>query len=426
MVTRQDVTSRAIEVQPFNLEHHLHQSTCPACGHHVSVDFFDGGNQPLATLGWPESADNARQMTRLPLDFVRCVQCGHIYNRSFRYENVPYSTHPNLMYNQSHHWCDHLAHVRDMILEHAPGNPVIVEIGCGTGHLLTALARQHARGRYIGFDPNAAIEVQTPAVNARQELFDPAIHLPELKPHLVVSRHVLEHLVNPLGFIQRLSFAAEWFQLPTMLFLEVPCIDPVFATHRTNDFYYEHNSHFTVQSFTRMLERCVSEIHLIETAYGDEVVYGLVTVGHNGTDRRQHACQSMTFHAHAQRKQQVVARQLHELLEAGERIALWGGTGKGAAFINFFSLDADRFPLVVDSDPDKIGTFVPGTGQPIQYRDILLTNPVDVILITTQWRARDIVREIEHAGINCPTILIECGDRLIDYHRDSHPYKPVP
>ena len=28
----------------------LRQSTCPACGHHVAVVFFDGGRQPLATI----------------------------------------------------------------------------------------------------------------------------------------------------------------------------------------------------------------------------------------------------------------------------------------------------------------------------------------------------------------------------------------
>ena len=29
---------------------------CPVCYHAVASPFFDGGNQPLATLGWPTTA----------------------------------------------------------------------------------------------------------------------------------------------------------------------------------------------------------------------------------------------------------------------------------------------------------------------------------------------------------------------------------
>jgi len=47
-------------------------------------------------------------------------------------------------------------------------------------------------------------------------------------------------------------------------------------------------------------------------------------------------------------------------------VAIWGGTGKSAAFMNRYAVDAARFPIVVDSDPAKVGTFVPGTGQEIR------------------------------------------------------------
>ena len=64
-------------------------SPCPVCAHAVAAAFFDGGRQPLATLGWPASAEEARAMPRLPHDFVQCPSCSHVWNRSFRYEDVP-------------------------------------------------------------------------------------------------------------------------------------------------------------------------------------------------------------------------------------------------------------------------------------------------------------------------------------------------
>jgi hypothetical protein len=78
---------------------------------------------------------------------------------------------------------------------------------------------------------------------------------------------------------------------------------------------------------------------------------------------------------------------------------------------------------VVDSDRDKVGTFVPGTGQEILFRDALLQQPADVIIIPTQWRAKDIVTEMERAGIHAQTLLIENEGRLVDYLTDAHPYR---
>ena len=108
---------------------------------------------------------------------------------------------------------------------------------------------------------------------------------------------------------------------------------------------------------------------------------------------------------------------------SGRRVAVWGGTGKAAAFINQYGLDAGRFPLVVDSDVEKVGTHVPGTGQEILYRNFLIQYPVAVILIATQWRAGDIVAEIDRCGIAYESIVIEHAGRLVDYFSAEHPYR---
>ena len=59
--------------------------------------FFDAGRQPLATLGWPASAEEAQAMTRLPQDFVQCPACTHVWNRSLGRHRLPgvagYSQH---------------------------------------------------------------------------------------------------------------------------------------------------------------------------------------------------------------------------------------------------------------------------------------------------------------------------------------------
>lgn len=393
---------------------------CPACGHHVAVPFLDPGAQPLATLGWPGSAASARRMPRLPLRFVRCVDCGHVYNEAFDYDAVPYSDKPNRMFNQGTTWSEYLRDATARLARLLPARPVVVEIGHGDGSFLASLERLRPEGRYVGFDPHGVEAAGEGPLEFRPTLFDPAVHLAELRPDLLISRHVLEHLTNPLGFMQRIGFAATALGMHPRVFIEVPCIDQAVESGRTVDFFYEHNSHFTTESFQRMLKRCASAVEIVGHGYGREVVYGLVRLG--GAARQLARAQEAAGFRTAARDGRVrVKQQLSALYRLGARVAVWGGTGKAAAFLNRYGLDALRFPTVVDSDPEKAGTFVPGTGQEIRFRDWLLTHPVDVVIIPSQWRAGDIVDEMSRAGIAVERILIEDCGRLAEYAREQHP-----
>lgn len=361
-------------------------------------------------------------MPRLPHDFVRCVDCGHIYNARFRYEDVPYSDVPNLMFNKGILWRQHLDDVARLLRERLSRDPVVVEIGCGDGHMLRSLAALHP-GRYIGFDPNSSVDTAGGLIEARQELFDPARHLEQLRPDLLISRHVLEHLMNPLAFVQAVEFAVSWTRLPTLLFIEVPCVDHVLELGRTSDFYYEHNSHFTTYSLRRLLERCAGHVELLETAYGGEVAYALARFEPRVGQVRL-ARESLAFRDRSQQASVSIRQQLGNLCGTGQRVAIWGGTGKAAAFIQQHELDRTRFPLVVDSDPQKAGTYVPGGGQQIQLPHELLEHPVDTILIATPWRAADIVLEMQSLGVRAQQVLVEYGGQLVDYFAGDHPYRP--
>jgi protein O-GlcNAc transferase len=401
----------------------LRLSPCPACGHQVAAPFYDGGRQPLTTVAFPASEAAAKSLTHLPLSFVRCVDCGHIFNADFDYTQVPYTNNPYFMFNKGTTWAEHLRHVRDTILERVPPRATVVEIGCGDGHLLAALAKQRPAGRYVGFEPNAIMETGDGSFEARAELFEPAVHVPELRPDMIVTRHVLEHLANPLALLQGIAFAGNWLGIDIGLLVEVPCIEPALATGRTADFFYEHHSHFTRASLERLLIRAGAAVERIETGYGDEVVCGMALLR---VQPRQAsvARQSLQFRDRAVRTASSMTAEFERLTASGESVAIWGGTGKAAAFINKHRLTADRFPLVVDSDANKWGTFVPGTGQEIRPPKLLLDEPVAVVLIATQWRAADIVLEIQRAGISCGQILLEHEGRLVEYFHGDHPYRP--
>ncbi len=392
----------------------MRQETCPACGHYIAVPFLDPSLQPIATVAWPRSSDEAKSMRRLPLDFVRCVECGHVYNAAFDYSKVPYTRKPNLMFNKGIIWADNIVSIRKKILERLPKKPVVVEIGHGDGSFLMGLAEEHPEGKYIGFDPHGAESDDISSVQFNACLFEPSRHVTEIRPDLIISRHVLEHLINPLGFIQSLSFSASCIGSEPELYIEVPCIDRAIETGRTVDFYYEHNSQFTTASFMKMLERCGVKIRMIDHCYNGEVIYAFVKLGCYQKHVRI-AKAALDFRDKTRASEDIVIQQLDSLHKSGKSVAIWGGTGKSAAFVNRYGADARRFPVVVDSDVNKVGTFVPGTGQEIRFRDWLLEHPAEVIIIPPQWRAGDIMEEMRLHAIRAEKILIEHDGRLVDY-----------
>jgi hypothetical protein len=397
------------------LAHKLVSATCPACGHHVAAPFYDGGKQPLATVGWPKTAEEALAMPLLPLDFVRCTACGHVFNASFNYNQVPYSKAQYLTFNRGSLWTSFLKSVAAEVRRRLPPAPVVVEIGYGDGSFLDVLSTDCPNGRFIGFDPHGALAAGESRLDLRRELFDPGCHLATLRPDLIISRHVLEHLGDPLGFVQHISLAAACLGQRPLMYLEVPCIDRALETGRTEDFFYEHNSHFTTSSFCRMLDRTGAHLETLGHGYDGEVVYAFVRLDARG-ELVRNGLAALRFLTNAVRAQHTITAQLTSLYQSGKRVAFWGGTGKAAAFINSHGADAERFPIVVDSDAAKTGTYVPGAGQLIRFRDWLVDHPVDVIVIPCQWRAADIVREIHEHAIRYEAILIDHQGELVSLH----------
>jgi hypothetical protein len=377
---------------------------CPACGHNVAVLLFHAEVEPAAEI-------------------VRCVDCGHVFNASPNRAVVLSADRPSRTFTGGHGWTEHVRGVRDEMLARLPSTPMVVEIGHGNGDFLASLAEARSTGRYVGFDPDGIAEAFDAAIELRPERFVATRALAELSPHIVVCRYVLEYLTHPLGFVQELAFAAAWAGIQPLLYLEVPCIDRALETGRTFDFDPAHTSYFTTASFMRMLSRCSPVEQRIGHGYQRDVLYAFVRLG-RGQTQVEHARAAEAFRGAARESLARLRRQLDALVASGRSVAIWGGTGEAAAFIAQAGADAMRFPVVVDSDADTVGSIVPGTGQMIRSPEWLREHPVDVIIIPTHRRAPDIVREMAAADIRCEAVLVENGGRLVesDARRDAREY----
>ena len=394
---------------------------CPVCSSNMLVKFFDGGVKPLATLGWPSTNAQAINMEKYPLDYVQCMRCSHIWNFQFDYTVVPYEDNPNRMFNTGTLWQSYIKKTLNQLNEHLPQNPTVIDIGCGEGHFVRDLAKvNESSGRFLGFDPNTSGESGT-GIEFIPRYFEPETDTKQYEPDLLIMRHVLEHLEDPAEFLEQLAVASLRLDKPMYFFAEAPCVDLAVRSGRIVDFFYEHPSQFTKKSFTKLMQ-LGGEVKWVNTDYGDEVVNGLVrlSVDCGAVDQGRN---TQKFSKLTLESKVTIMGELNSLSSSEETLVIWGGTGKGATFMQHYQLDRNRFPYVVDSDIEKVGTFVPGMGQEIRHSSELKAIPADIIIIPTQWRAADIYGEIKSRNISYKKIVLEHNGSLLDFETDQHPYK---
>lgn len=388
-------------------------ANCIVCGQTRISQLLNLDRQPLSTVNLPKTKEAAQVALRYPLNFHVCTFCGHVFNVEFDDTRIAYAEDSYHMYNSGAGWQTHIAEVIGILTQYNEWQGKnAIDIGCGTGDFFTAMLKRFPQETFIGFEPGIEAD-RIDAFPVERDYFEPERDLKLYKPGLLCIRHVLEHLKNPREFLAEIAYWCEMYRLSPYVYVEVPCFDKALRMGRVGDLIYEHASHFTESSFWTIFQAAGLKLMDCRMMYDDEVISGLALPDCN--DVRRHEAIASKFHADVRKSQVNMLGTLSDIVGENKRVALWGGTGKSAAFINTYGLDAENFPLVVDSDEEKCGKFVPGTGQEIVHSTALLDLDVDVIVITTRWRAADIHKEIVQRNIPHKRVMYLNGTTLIDY-----------
>jgi SAM-dependent methyltransferase len=245
----------------------------------------------------------------------------------------------------------------------------IVDIGCGRGDLLRMLARR-AAGKGFGFDPSfkdAELIPKDPAVQIVNEYFD-AARGREIKPALVCCRHVLEHVPEPVAFLQSLRDALSAAG-DAVLYLEVPNGEHLFRTGGVWDVLYEHYSYFTAHSLELALRTAGFDVLKIYPDFGAQFLCVDARVAPS-VDRGAALDEPpLALLAHGARRMTERIALWRSWREDGSRrtgrATVWGAGSKGVMFLNLVGVDSRLVPTVIDQNPAKQSRFVSGTGQQI-------------------------------------------------------------
>lgn len=389
---------------------------CLACKSVYNYPLARWDRMPLSILGLPRTKTEALNTRDFVMDVRQCASCGHVFHTEFNREHVPYRDGSNMVYNQGDAWSAYQDGLAEEWAERYDlNNCTVVEIGCGEGLFIERLL---PRGnRCIGFEPGPDAEKLEPkGIEAFREYFQGA-RMFELEPKAILCRHVLEHLASPIDFLEDLAMACREAGTSPVVLAETPLIEKALRRHRINDFQYEHVSYFTINSMRTLFERAGFDVLELTPRFGDEVV---TIAARPKTDpaQRSRRDEALAFHQSVQSQVEKIRATLNAWRDGSEAIGIWGGTGRGMALMNIFGVDADLIPFVFDSDLRKAGSFVPGTGQEIRPPSDLAIHPMDRILITSNWRARDIENEIRSQHNSKARLYVYHQERLCELTPD--------
>jgi SAM-dependent methyltransferase len=277
-----------------------------------------------------------------------------------------------------------------------PAKSKVLEIGCHDGYILHMLAQEgHS---CVGVEPSPFADVarEKYGLDVRNEFFHSSKY-PAEAFDVLIMRHVVEHVDDPVGFV---ADAAKALKPGGILYIEVPnshwSVEETFFP----EFHIDHISYFTLPSLRRLLAL---------SGFG-EVLHAEAATAYmrfpflNCLARKAEAKNVFTppnyffdFRIQAQTAAfpQTYARYVDNLkkLTDGRKIAIWGTGSIGTQY----AIDADwKIPDVtyVDPNPANQGKYLSVTGHPVHAPEVIQDIAPDVVLIASGWET-DVRRQVQ-------------------------------
>jgi SAM-dependent methyltransferase len=317
----------------------------------------------------------ARAAARGPLELVRCRACGFVWNGAFQPELIAYDGDYENDQTHSAVFARHVRERAEAVVAAAPagGNVDVLEIGCGQGRFIEQMAAAAGArlGTAEGFDPawrgadGDGPEGGAGGARIHRCYFNAATaRLMQRAPNLVVSRHTIEHVPDPVAFLsairEALGVAAR-----AKLFVETPCVDWIFAHQAMQDFFYEHCSLFTAGSLALALRRAGFHAPQVSRVFGGQYLWAEAsTVGDPEALAPPGAAAPADLDGAHERFTEHWRATVRAAAAAGP-VALWGAGAKGVTFALLVDPENAIIDHVVDINPGKQGRFFPSSALPV-------------------------------------------------------------
>jgi len=342
---------------------------CHVCGAAGPVTTVTRDRLPAMQNMLHRTREHALAATEGAFALAACGACGYAWNTAFDERRLTYDdSYDNAVPSAvMARYYDEIAEYLGRKYDLARG--YVVDIGCGDGKFLKALTRVWPECRALGVDP--ALPGDEVHAGGRVRLVKGVFDVSQLEaaPSIFVCRHVLEHMPDPVGFVQALR-AAIGDRPGVPLFAEVPNFEWIVNHGAFWDFCYEHCNYFSESSLRTVFARAGFEPLDSRAAFGSQYrwIEGRAAAGRPAPASDDATwVPSLTAYAVKERAEIDTARQrLAALKSAGAAVAVWGMATKGIVYSLLVDPQCTLIDVSVDINPAKQGCFVPLSGRAIE------------------------------------------------------------
>lgn len=333
----------------------------------------------------------AVEITRGDLDLAFCEECGFVFNRAFDISRLDYSESYDNTQAYSPTFDGYLRDlVRYMVSEKGVRGRRIVEVGCGKGSFLRELvAAEEVGNSGVGFDPS--YEGPTTDLDGRLK-FERRFYGPELAhipADVVVCRHVIEHVPEPIELLQAIRQTLCGFS-HAQVFFETPCVEWILRNRVIWDFFYEHCSYFTAASLATAFELSGFAVEDVRHVFGGQYLWLEAKVSNGELEASKEPGEipvlAKRFSASESALKKDWRAKVRRMTDGG-KVALWGAGAKGVTLANLIDDGRELLDCIVDLNPQKQGYYLPGTGHPIiGYEDLAPRGVATAVLMNPNYR----------------------------------------
>ena len=385
-------------------------SRCRVCKSNRLYEFLNLGDIP-AVNGFRNRQDE--EQTTYPLEVVVCRECGHVQLKNTVDRSLLFGEYMYFSSSSSpliEHFGAYADTVDDVLVD---PEGLLVEVGCNDGLLLRQFPDSYQK---VGIEPAenvARVARKEHGLDVRTEFFDAGGAASVRDQHgpaaAVLANNVVGHVDDLHGFVE----GVETLLADNGIFImEVPYLIDLINHVEFDTIYHEHISYFAIRPLIRLVEQFGLEIYDVERldihggsirAYvqrsngpreRQEIVDDLVAleeaVGLNNRERFDEFARLVS-----QRRDHLTTL-LNRLGEEGMSIVGYGAPAKGNVLLNYCDIGPETLDYVIDTTPQKQGTYAPGTGLPVRPTEAFREDAPDYALLLA-WNYREAILEKERA-----------------------------
>ena len=337
----------------------------------------------------------------VPFDLYQCSGCGLVQApvslESTYYDDYLMST---TFSTQLQTYLDGL--VEEIVTQYQLENASVLDVGCGDGAFMLPFAQRGIQ--VVGIEPSerSRESAHSRGLTVYPGYVAPGVTVPGGPFSAFVSRQVLEHVTDIAGFLTGIRENL----LPGAIgIIEIPRLEKALEDNRFYDFFPDHVNYFTLDTLSTTLKLHGFEVLDLRKTMYDEYNVAVVQL------RQPHKFDRVVQQRFDLVEQiETVFAQSHA---QGKHTAIWGSGAKGLSIMT--AMSTDNLDLVVDSDPNKVGRYIPANQYRIYEPTELIAFNIDVVVVSAIAYQTVIIGKLQDMGYKGQIYLID-NTGLVEHH----------